>query len=43
MSPVAGDRLSPHEIRTPIGMGGLGEADKARDWRIIIVRLRQRP
>ena len=43
MSPVAGDKLAQYEIISLIGKGGMGEADKNRDWGIIIVRPRRRP
>jgi hypothetical protein len=43
MSPVAGDKLGQYEIISLIGKGGMGEADKARDWMIIIVRSLWRP
>ena len=34
MSLIAGTRLGPYEIGTPIGAGGMGEVYRARDTRL---------
>ena len=39
MSLSAGDKLDPYEIVAPIGAGGMGEVNKARDTRLDVAGL----